>query len=380
MVASLVHAATGARVRGPAPSVRVDRRRRQITIQVPHRDWNPKRRTVRLAAGVGLWDSSAQRYLLPGATADATHPGGAGTAAHPAAFFNVAFRTREPSPSVTAGSQAVTDAAWWRDRAQGTALAANDISSLFANVNFSKLAKKVRDDSQIPRTGGIDRILASHFEPAQGANFSSECGFGGAFNPASCVPEYQGRLQPYAIFVPRGAAPGGGYGMTLQLHSLSANYNQYLSSRNQSQFAQRPKPSIVITPEARGPDQFYEGLGAADVFEVWADVARHYALNRRQPRLLGLRLDAAQQRADGVQERAGGHDRRRLARVRCRRPGRVGLGAGRGHAHRRPPRPAALCADLDVLGPDPTHSLARRDRYPGQEHLDRLDQRPARAR
>ena len=34
----------------------------------------------------------------------------------------------------------------------------------------------------------------------------------------------------------------------------------------------------MITPEARGPDQYYEGLGAADVFEVWADVAR--ALSR----------------------------------------------------------------------------------------------------
>jgi hypothetical protein len=35
----------------------------------------------------------------------------------------------------------------------------------------------------------------------------------------------------------------------------------------------------VITPEARGPDQEYEGLGAADVFEVWADIARLYPLN-----------------------------------------------------------------------------------------------------
>jgi hypothetical protein len=290
IVASLVHAATGGPVRGPAPSVRIDRRRRQITVEIPHREWNPKRQTIRLAAGVGLWDSSAQRYLLPQAIADATHPGGAGTATHPAAFFNVAFRTREPSPSVTAGTQAVVDAAWWRDRDQGTALAGNDISSLSANVNFSKLARKVRDDSEIPRTGGIDRILASHFEPAQGANFSNECGFGGATNPASCVPEYQGQLQPYEIFVPRGAASAGGYGMTLQLHSLSANYNQYLSSRNQSQFAQRRKPSIVITPEARGPDQFYEGLGAADVFEVWADMARHYALNSRYTEITGYSM------------------------------------------------------------------------------------------
>ena len=35
----------------------------------------------------------------------------------------------------------------------------------------------------------------------------------------------------------------------------------------------------MITPEARGPDQFYEGLGEADVFEVWNAVAHLYRLN-----------------------------------------------------------------------------------------------------
>ena len=119
----------------------------------------------------------------------------------------------------------------------------------------------------------------SHFEPAQGANFSSECGLEGAEEPSTCVPEYQGNLQPFAVYVPPGPAPAGGYGLTLLLHSLSANYNQYLGSRNQSEFGDRTNPSIVITPEARGPDQEYEGLGAADVFEAWAEIASLYPLN-----------------------------------------------------------------------------------------------------
>jgi pimeloyl-ACP methyl ester carboxylesterase len=63
------------------------------------------------------------------------------------------------------------------------------------------------------------------------------------------------------------------------LHSLSANYNQYLGTRNQSQFGERGRGSIVITPEARGPDGFYENYGAADVFDVWSDVARRYKLD-----------------------------------------------------------------------------------------------------
>ncbi len=279
LVADLVHAGTDAPVTGPAPAVHVDLQRRQIEVDVPHQDWNPGQSTVRMAMGVGLWDSTNGKYLLPQAVADATHPGGSGTSTNPAAFFNLAFRTAEPAASVTAATGAVTNAAWWRDQQQGAALAAGDISPLFANVNFARLAAGATDNSQVPISGPMDRILASHFEPAQGANYSSECGFQGAEFPSMCVPEYQGNLQPYAVYIPAGRTPSGGYGMTLLLHSLSANYNQYYGSRNQSQFGSRANPAIVITPEARGPDQEYEGLGAADVFEVWADIARLYSLN-----------------------------------------------------------------------------------------------------
>ena len=279
LVADLVHAGSDAQVTGPAPSVRVDLQRRQIEVDVPHEDWNPGGSTVRMAMGVGLWNAATNSYLLPQPAATATEPGGAGLAAHPAAFFNVGFRTAEPLPSVTAETGAITDAAWWRDQEQGTALADGDISPLYANVDFAKLATGVTDNSGVPTTGPMDRILASHFEPAQGANFSSECGLQGAEEPSTCVPEYQGNLQPFAVYMPPGKQPAGGYGLTLLLHSLSANYNQYIGSRNQSEFGDRPNPSIVLTPEARGPDQEYEGLGAADVFEAWAEIASLYSVN-----------------------------------------------------------------------------------------------------
>ena len=280
LVGDLVRA-DGTPIAGPEPPVRVDMRRRQVEVDVPHRDWNPGSSTVRFAMGVGLWDASNHRYLLPGPSATATQPGGAGTASNPPAFFNVAFRSnsQEPLPVVTAGAGALTDARWWRDEAQGTALATGDISKFYANVSFAKLLRRVTDNSLVPSTGPIDRILASHFEPAQGADFSGACGLQGSSNPAGCRPEYDGQLQPYAIYVPAGRAPAGGWGLTLLLHSLSANYNQYTGTHNQAQFANRPVPSIVITPEARGPDQFYQGLGGADVFEVWAAVARLYRLN-----------------------------------------------------------------------------------------------------
>jgi predicted esterase len=275
LVGELTDAATGKAVAGTAPGVRLDRDRRQIEVRVPRSGWDPGQRSGRLAAGVGLWDAANGRYLLPQASADATHPGGSGSAAAPAAFFNVAFRGREPMPSPTEGTNVVLSAAWWRDRDQGTALAAGDISRFFANVSFSKLARGVRDDRDVPRTGPLNRILASRFETAQGNDFAQTC----LTASATCPGQYRGRLQPYAIYVPKTPRPAAGYGMTLLLHSLSANYNQYLGTRNQSQFGQRGGGSIVITPEARGPDENYENYGAADVFEVWADVARRYALD-----------------------------------------------------------------------------------------------------
>jgi predicted peptidase len=100
----------------------------------------------------------------------------------------------------------------------------------------------------------------------------------GVAEGADCVGRFVGQLHPYAIYVPE-SRPEAGYGLTLLLHSLSANYNQYLSTRNQAQLGDRGAGSIVITPQSRGPDGFYAGVAEAAVFEVWADVARHYALD-----------------------------------------------------------------------------------------------------
>jgi hypothetical protein len=131
----------------------------------------------------------------------------------------------------------------------------------------------------VPQTGPIDRILVSHFETGQGADFSVNCFPASTKGGTNCPGQYQGVLQPYAIYIPSSPMPQQGYGMTLLLHSLSTNYNQYLGSRNQSQFGDRDGGSIVITPEARGPDGFYDSYAGADVFEVWADVARRYRLD-----------------------------------------------------------------------------------------------------
>jgi pimeloyl-ACP methyl ester carboxylesterase len=63
------------------------------------------------------------------------------------------------------------------------------------------------------------------------------------------------------------------------MHSLGGNDNQYSASRNQSQFGERGQGHLIATPSGRGPDGWYYDHAGAEVFEVWADVARHYPLD-----------------------------------------------------------------------------------------------------
>jgi Putative esterase len=287
--ADLVRAGDGKRV-SPAPRVSINKQRRQIQVLVSHAAWNPRRSTVRLAAGLGLWDKSAHRYLIPGTAADSTHAGGAAGLSNPTAFFNVAFRFDEPWQHPYPPDTVVGDPAWWRDRDQGHALAKGDVSPFHAEVDFGKLEAGVTDDMRgkptgVPRNGPMDRILASHFETEQGTDYSKACG-----EPTDCQGELRGQLQPYAIYVPKGPAPGRGFGLTLLLHSLSASYNQFGDSRNQSQLGDRGPGSIVITPSGRGLDGWYYGHAGADTFEVWADVARHYRLNPRLTAISGYSM------------------------------------------------------------------------------------------
>jgi hypothetical protein len=245
-------------------SVRVNVRRRQFDVRVPGRLTGVQR----IAAGVGLWGENG--YLTPGVSATATEPGGGPGPA----FFNVAFRRSEPLPDITSVYDILGDPAWWRDKAQAAALASGDISAFHADVDFDTLRSRKRDDSGVPKTGALDRILPSHFETEQGVDHADGC------EGEPCPGPYRGRLQPYALYVPEKPRPARGWGSTLGLHPFGTNYNIYSGSFYQSQIGGRGKGSLVITPEARGPAGGYTGYALADVFDVWNDVARRYKLDR----------------------------------------------------------------------------------------------------
>ncbi len=273
-------------VKTPAPSVGVDLRRRQFDVRVPHAAWNPGSGAIRMAAGVGVWDPSAGAYAAPQTgPASASRPGGGAPVG--GALFNLAFRFDEPLPKISSPGVANTiaeggvgvalDGTWWRERAQAEALASGDVSHFAANVDFAKLRSGAGDESQVPKSGPIDRILASHTAFGDGVDYSTTC-FPSA-PEGGCKGTVRGQLQPYAVYVPHKPAPKRGWGITLLMHGLSANHNEFLDSRNASQFGERGSGSVVVSPYGRGPDGFYEGFAEADVFEAWADAVRHYPID-----------------------------------------------------------------------------------------------------
>jgi hypothetical protein len=299
--ADVVDAASGAKL-ADAP-VTVDLTRRQVQVLVPHSAYDPTgQRDVRLAAASGLWDTANNRYLVPRATADAHHPGGAPVGvAHPSAFFDSAFRYDEPMDSA------------WRDSQQKAVLATGDLSPFHADVDFTKLAAGANDEltgqrGGVPTSGYIERIYASHFELAQGRRLPSDPGAppSGTFTQqgglnlgspqisgqfgwicrADCVPDLAGQLQRYVIYVPKAPAPASGYASMTWIPGYALTPNDSVRTGYDLFHAvgDRPgQPTVVIAVDGRGNDTWGYGQMGASVFEAMADAAGvlHLDPNRR---------------------------------------------------------------------------------------------------
>ena len=267
---------------GGTATASADVNRRQVEVQVPFATFDPRgRRDVRLLAAVGLWDAAGNRYLIPQAKADDAHPGGAGKTASPPAFFNAAFRYDEPTRMSFNGNGIVGGG--WKEDQQAAVLASGDLSPLAATIDFAKLKNGVNDDMPdarggVPRSGVLHRILASHFEEAQGRGAAPSL-LPERCQAEPCVPQLAGQLQPYTVYVPRKAPPTGGYRVVLALHGSGGNYNTYTGTPMMTELGERGDGWIVLVPDARGPSYWYYGVSLADAFEIWSDAARHYKLS-----------------------------------------------------------------------------------------------------
>ncbi|RZT87796.1 glucodextranase-like protein [Pseudonocardia sediminis] len=289
------------------PQVSVDVERRQVEIRVPHTAWDPQG-NQRIAAAAGLWDRDADSYLVPQATADETRPGGAIIGdPTPSAFFDTAFRFREPFEAP------------YRDNDQKKAIADGDVSPFFADVDFGKLADGTDDESGVPTTGYMTRLFASQFEKAQGRRLPSDPGGpppgtgtqqggiatgsgegSGDKRPSisfgypcrdDCVPDLPGRLQRYMVYVPEQEAPSDGYSSMVWTGGYALRPGDDVAGDKDlyRKFADRPgNPTMIIDVDFRGADNWGYGEGGAVVFEAMADARRHYALDTEKTTMAGF--------------------------------------------------------------------------------------------
>ncbi|MDQ1396134.1 MAG: hypothetical protein QOG64_1393 [Acidimicrobiaceae bacterium] len=266
----LVNPKTGIRraVTGLGGALSVDTNAGSFVVRLPRsalpslaKPW-----TVRLAAGVN--DGSGNFAAV--SPANGALPG-------QPAVYNVAFRTyRQETP---AGGN------YWMEAAQANALAAGDVTSFSRTVDWSQLANHVSQPEPRP-TGYTNRWYVSSVQdlgpgvigPSNNAGLDDR-------------PNYLGRVQPYAIYVPttydgRRAVP-----LTWILHSLSEQHNQYgvLAPRMLNAFCQQ-RSSICVTTLGRGPDGWYYDEAEVDFWEVWNRVASTYLLDPTRTAISGYSM------------------------------------------------------------------------------------------
>ncbi len=116
--------------------------------------------------------------------------------------------------------------------------------------------------------------------------------------------DFDRTLQPYAVYLPRGEAPAGGWPLMVSLHGAYSNHR--LNMRRVFGKSNRPGesdeeatrnelplpdvPMIVVSPFGRGEFMGFQGLGERDVLRVMADVRRAYPIDPDRTYLTGLSM------------------------------------------------------------------------------------------
>lgn len=132
--------------------------------------------------------------------------------------YDVAFRSYTQEP-ILLGSGATAQKNYWMEAAQANALATGDVSAFALDVRWAQLASRTWTPAPLA-VGYSERWYVSSLDPGPGfVNRDVNAG------PGDQV-EYQGRIQPYAVYVPTGYR-GRPTSLTFLNHSLLDNFNQY---------------------------------------------------------------------------------------------------------------------------------------------------------
>jgi hypothetical protein len=285
----------------------VDRRSRSFIVRVPRSllDVGGKWR-VRLAAG--LADADGTGF----APADFSGGVNAQQAASLPRVYNVTFRTVHQEPPIYRDGQtdaqvaalqtlwqntpinaalgldgverAVTGNFWMEDH-QADALARNTLSDFSRVIDWKRLAHRLTTPSPRPR-GYSNRWYVSRLDLGQGVIANA-----GTVSPGDLRPNYLGRVQPYAVYVPRHASLHKRLPLTWIEHSLDVNLNQYgaLNPHLIRQECQQRR-SICATTEGFGPDGWYFDEAEQDFWSVWHAIATSYRLDPRRTVMSGYSM------------------------------------------------------------------------------------------
>jgi poly(3-hydroxybutyrate) depolymerase len=235
--------------------VTTDRKANQMTITVPRSVSNPKG-IWRTTVATGLYDAKNRSWLKPmmGAPTEDT-PGGASPDGSTPAIFNLGFRMNENPHGLTP-----------TDAEQSNVLKRGDATAFARAIDFRVLNGTVlKLKPQLARTGTMVRIFPSRMAHEGGKDFNA-------------TPETRGQLQQYSLYVPKSYRPSRPAGLTLMLHSLGEHNWQYNGSKGVQQVGEQ-RANLVLSPEARGEDGWYQHEAEYDVFEAWNDAARRYTLD-----------------------------------------------------------------------------------------------------
>jgi pimeloyl-ACP methyl ester carboxylesterase len=222
--------------------------------------------TVRVASGVANADGTGF------APVDSDH----GALPGQPAVFNVGFRdVREETPASN----------FWMESAQANALASGDVSAFKTTVDWAALDAGAITPELMP-TGYSNRWYVSSL----GANQQGVVKDSGN-STEDLRPNFLGRVQPYAVYVPTTYDPATPTPLTWMLHSLSVQHNQY-GALNGTFITQacEDRHSICATTLGRGPDGWYYDEAEVDFWEVWNRLAMTYTLDPAHTVLSGYSM------------------------------------------------------------------------------------------
>lgn len=173
----------------------------------------------------------------------------------------------------------------WMEGTQAQSLVTGDARAFATVVDWGAMRNGASTPDPLV-TGPSNRWYVSSIELGKGVVADA------SGSPAGDIrPNFLGRVQPYAVYVPKTYNPANATPLTWLLHSLGVQHNQYVAINPKLlQQACEGRHSICATTLGRGPDGWYYDAAELDFWEVWHALAATYHLDSARTVLSGYSM------------------------------------------------------------------------------------------